>query len=55
MVLGCLQVAIHIPTSQQTPVDIGVQGLNTAFHHLRKTSHIVNSDSRYTSIIESNL
>ena len=55
IVLGRLQVAIQVPTSQKPAVNVWVEGLDTAIHHLWKTSYIINGNSAHPSTIQSHL
>ena len=48
---GRLQVAIQVPTSQETSVNVWMEGLDTAIHHLWKASHIINSNGAHSFIV----
>ena len=51
ILLGRLQVAIQVPTSQEAAVNVWVESLDTAIHHLWKTSHIINSNGPHSFIV----
>ena len=55
MVLGRLQVAVKVPTGQESAMNLWMEGLNAAVHHFRKAGHIVNGDGGNPSIIKGNL
>ena len=55
MVLGRLQVAVKVPSSQESAMNLWMEGLNAAVHHFRKTGHIVNGDGSNPSLIQGNL
>ena len=51
ILLGRLQVAIQIPTSQEAAVNIRMESLDTTIHHLWKTSHIIYSNGAHSFIV----
>ena len=58
MVINCgdaVQVTIQVTTSEKTPVNIWMQGLHTTVHHFWETSHIIDGNGIYPSIIKGNL
>ena len=54
IVFSRLKVAIEVTTSEETTVDIWVESLYTTVHHFWETSHIVDGDSVYPSIVKGN-